>query len=536
MSKSSLVALSPDGRLLAVASSRRIGLLDTLSGKLVSKVDFIPTDRDSDVMPMSVGSGVTRLEFSSDGRHVVASAFNDVVVWSYDDAMRGWPTELSFRVQGTQFRLSPDSLRLMAMGGELSYDDARIYNLESGVLITTREWRQGDYFASARWSGDGQRLVVTSRRDSVVHIWNVAPDDRIAVRFRSSRSPTTLLTPDGRHLLVAEDRSLRRIDTVSGKELGGLELPPEQPAIAATSSDAVRGLLRKGERTWSFDFSSRQLRSLDFHVASLSADGSRTAAITDKKIVIRSFEGRRLKVFRTNEDLRWVRFSHLGNLLITRSGRDFAVRDARSGRVLRRIESCDVEISPDEKWAAVIDCQQLHRTIRLQSLLDSRSFVLSRYSADAELRDPTSYLNQPLTFSDDSCVLLTAPYGEPMQLWTVDDGRRFRTLPSKGWQIAPAFDHDHSLLAVVEEASVRLYDIASGALVAILTDSGERLCRAAFVADGDYLAAVSCRWNTPATLFIPSNPPWTIKVPLWNTAREHRPPAEIQELIAESMR
>ena len=194
------VALSPDGRLLATASSDRAGgylrLWNTTDGQLVRRLEG-HTD------------AVCSVQFSRDGQRLLTS--------SYDTT-------------------------------------ARLWHVETGELIRT--FASHDWWVwSAAFSPDEQRLVTASQDGSAL-VWSVDSGEPVAAPFTGHRQNgnqtpvyTAVFSPDGR--LVASgglDNRVRIWDPNElqpfdyAKAIAGERLPPQPCVVLTGHKAAVRAL------------------------------------------------------------------------------------------------------------------------------------------------------------------------------------------------------------------------------------------------------------------------------------------------------
>jgi WD40 repeat protein len=544
-----IAALSADGSTLAVVSpsGKQVALLDTAAGARIALLSVTTPESKSASAQESFGR--LHLQFAGDGRRLVVGGFGEVQVWDYLDGEERWASTPLCRIPGNQFRVSADGLRLMVVGGSSDpasrFDyNVHIHDLDSGALIATRPL-QG-YFIGGHWTADGQRLLAIAQMDPVVHVWHAALDDRITAHVRAVNSANVAVAADGRSLVVAVKGSLRRLDTVTGTELGRIVLPPQQASFyggsnpidtrGAISANGVRGLIAIANETYAFDISRAYLKAENLgNHPSISPDGNWIAMTEGQKILIRPFVGGRSRVVTADGTVLSFAFSPGGNLLIVKSADSVAAYAVRSGGSRYRVpvKACFDEISPDEQWLAIADCPSMpsnRGALRLVSLTGARPpFAFSSV-------DYTQVLNSPegtrsfFVFSDDSRRLVIAAHGDPLSIWSVADGKLLQTLPVRGADTMPAFDSEGERLAVIDETTLRMYDVRRGSLIGLFASSGRRFCKVAFVGDGDQLTAVTCRWNTPLET-TPLGAWWRTEVPVWNTARERRSPDEIRRLV-----
>jgi len=196
---------SPDGRLLAVASSLGIYLYD--AGTL-EEVRFIPAD-----------AWVRSVAFSPDGQTLVSGSWKTVRLWRVADGtllrtLEGhtdWVRSVAF---------SPDG-RLLASG---SIDGTvRLWRVSDGALLRTLEGHT-DWVESVAFSPDGQTLA-SGAADTTVRLWRAA--DGTLLRTLEGHTDwvrSVAFSPDGQTLASgSDDHTVRLWRAADGALLRTLE-------------------------------------------------------------------------------------------------------------------------------------------------------------------------------------------------------------------------------------------------------------------------------------------------------------------------
>jgi WD40 repeat protein len=211
----SLVALSPDGRLL-ISVSDTIRLWDAASGQLIGQ---LPTG----------GHDVTEcLSFSHDGKVLASSNWSDITLW--DIATRQPIGQLHTEHKGIVYSLafSPDD-KILASGG--THPGGEIYLWD----VATRE-RIGEPFKgdedvnSLAFSPDGKVLASgggltdmfgESTKNSIT-LWNVATQKALGAPLEGHKAPVLSLafSPDGKVLASGSlDKTVKLWDVNARKAL-----------------------------------------------------------------------------------------------------------------------------------------------------------------------------------------------------------------------------------------------------------------------------------------------------------------------------
>lgn len=191
------LALSPDGKLLALARGRQVELLDAAT-------------RTRRQLWSDHAGPVHAVTFSRDGQTIVAATgetglFGEARLWNVADG------KLIRRLQGHRdtlyaARLSPDG-KLLATG---SYDQkVQLWDVATGKSLRTIAGHNGAVL-DLDFSPDGQ-LLATASADRTVKLWRVATGERLDTFGQPLRDQYAVaFSPDGRSLAAGgADRRIR---------------------------------------------------------------------------------------------------------------------------------------------------------------------------------------------------------------------------------------------------------------------------------------------------------------------------------------
>lgn len=445
-------ALSPSGRLLALAAGAQIFLWDLADGSLrgvcaghsdaVSGLAFAPDERTlasgsrdhsirlwrtgDDAQPPALlavlpntGDEVLSVAFSPDGALLAAGSRGrsvrlwETTTWTARHSLEGH----SGPVEAIAF--SPDGATLASAAGDHT---ARLWRTSDGSLLHTLSGHSAPVVGVA-FSSSGATLVTIGEDERLI-AWSSADGARLAaLRPLSGRVTSLALSADGAQLAVgASDGSLA---------VYGLDLDAPQRTRRADHQDAIRSL--------AFDSAGRLL--------SLSGDRTVRAQRPDS--------GAPGVLLQTQGMLQGAALSPDGRLLACSDGEGTVQLWRLSGadeppggrfwRVLRGLHSRPrtIAFAPDLVAVAADD-----GSLRLWRLAD-----LERDSADPAV---TVILGAPalsLAFSADGQLLASAGDTGTIQLWHTDKGVPAGTFEGPGRPVRSlAFSPDHRALAAGDAA------------------------------------------------------------------------------------
>jgi WD40 repeat protein len=485
------LASAPDGRVLAVGTSRGIYLHDA---QTLEQRRFLEAP------------AVTFVSFSPDGRRLAAYAMSvphQVRVWRLDDgALVG---SLDLQEAGTT--IYPTSLAFSADGEQLY---AGYYNRRWEHTILA--WRPESESAGRKafqfdpgsgWQANVVRLIIAPAHDLVVfalfgkvEVHRLSQPQRLfAVEASPEEVRSAALSPDGRRLAIAfTGPKLQLWDLPAGKLLR--ELPISGKVLAAHlefSPDGQRliGALDNNVYIWSLDraeaapdvvalernvkITNAQFSPDPAVIHVLLADGLRNVRIANGTAVraIGEYLGR----------LHGIAFSADGRWLAGAFDHQIALWRVQDGALLRTTAPFaselsgfrvgDLALSGPAPVADAVFSPDLHAAI--YSILGDltigdergRGGSVQVRGADGALRQTLSgYVNvyARLAISPDGRFLAGGDKKGVVLLWRLSDGLNVRVLRGHREAIVGlAFSPDNRLLVTAgSEESVKVWDVASG--------------------------------------------------------------------------
>jgi WD40 repeat protein/tetratricopeptide (TPR) repeat protein len=432
------MALSPDGSLLAVATSLGIYLHDATT---LDQVRLIQT-----------GVWIFSVAFSPDGQMLASGADDGTTqLWQVSDGLLLDTLEgHANRVNGVAF--SPDG-EVLASGSE---DGTVILRQVSDwTLLTTPTGHTGAVNGVA-FSPDGQ-VLASGSTDGTVRLWQVVDGTPLNTLGDNENGVHDVgFSPDGKMLASGmEDGTVRLWRVADGSMLNTLEGMESAVNSVAFSPDGERlatGAMDATVRLWQV------------------ADGLPLDTLARHRAVVYGVafapNGERLVAGAWDGTL-WSWRVADGRLLATQEGQAAAVGS--------------VDFSPDGETLAL---GSWDRRVRLLQALDG---TLLR-----TLTGHTMLLNA-VTFSDSGEMLASAAWENTVRLWRVSDGKLLKSLVGPtGYLKSVAFSPDSKTVAAgSSDGQVWLWQTEDGAKLDPLTGHTGMVNSVAFSLVGELLASGS---------------------------------------------
>jgi hypothetical protein len=191
---------------------------------------------------------VQSVEFSPDGRLLASASTNKTLLWGVEDGQLR-RTLVGHTRAVSSVRFSPDG-RLLASGSE--DETVRLWQVEDGQLRRTLEGHMDDYAVnSVGFSPDG-RLLASGSEDETVRLWQVEDGQlRRTLEGHMDAVNSVGFSPDGRLLASgSEDETVRLWQVEDGKLLhtlqGGMApvfsvaFSPNGELLASGSDEKIR--------------------------------------------------------------------------------------------------------------------------------------------------------------------------------------------------------------------------------------------------------------------------------------------------------
>jgi WD40 repeat protein/predicted MPP superfamily phosphohydrolase len=492
------LALSPDGRWLAVARGFTVAVIDAFTGHVLS------------VLPGGASCALA-VTFSPNGKYLVAASKDGAIrIWDAHrrallrtvDTEPAWVMALAF---------SPDSEMLVSASDN---GPIRLWDVRRGDVLRAIDARIAWFYAVA-FAPDGDAFAA-ALADGTVRVWEAKNGDVIR-SIEGPAGPYMCLSflPDGEGLATtSDDAAIRVLGARSGEvirvlrapELDGLgdsggaeghapidfggptmavAVAASGAAVASVASDgrAVIWDARTGEAgcTIAADSACAVTFSVDgrsLYVTQI--DGSINVADAKTGRVLRSFKGQTSTVDSAV-------FSPAGDTIASASsGGDIRVWDARRGDLLHTLAgpaamgtSLAFSLDGDTLAAAAVD-----GSIRLW---DARRGELLRMLHDS------SHHVTALVFSLDGETLASGAADGSIAFWDARGGDLVRLVEQGSGRVAAlAFSPDGDILAAAgDDGAVRALDPRSGEVIAVLEGHTAPVHSLVFLPDGVTLASAS---------------------------------------------
>ncbi len=500
------VAFSPDGQLLAVASSIGVWLYDAA------------TSRELTLLP-STSDEVHSVAFSRDGKRLAWGSgigLDAVVVWDVvtqtqiATAPNGSITSLSF---------SPDG-RTLAFGAESElhkFERVKLLDIASGnvaILEDKLGARLGfDYIVplSVSFSPDGTTLAFGSERDGTVKLWDVATQTLITSLSGHKLSVTSVsFSPDGRLLASGSIDETVKLWDVSAREniatlkghthtINSVSFSPDGTTLASCShGGASGGTIKLWDVATGRNISTIGPLRWGVLAVSFSPDGTTLASGSyDGTVKLYDVKSGNVEfaISGHGAEGKSVSISRDGTLLAS-GGQDGTIKlwDVSTGRNVETFGVHDLSVnavsySPDGRLLA---SGSRDGTVKLWDVSTGKN-VASRFTYRC------SGAVNSVSFSIDG-VTLASGDAWGVLLWNSATGAQISTPAGyASWVRSVSFSPDGTILAFGADFGAKLWDVATHTPIATLGHASQ-VGSVSFSPDGTILAFAG-GYGEPITLW-----------------------------------
>ncbi len=491
------VALSADGRCLAVASAIGVWLYEAATSRALA---LLPTE-----------SAVHSVAFSLDGTLAAGLDNGQVELWEVETGER-IGTLRHANWGGVTVTFSPDGTRLAS--GSLE-QVIKVWDIETRRVAGTWEVaRDSDSYwdIPVAFSPDGSRLL-SGFQDGTVRLWDVATQTEVVtLEGHTDRVATVSFSPDGSLLVSAggwDDPTVRLWDAATQAQVATLRgHTSEIRSVAFSSPDGntlASGSADRTVRLWNVatqtEVATLQEHRGAVHSVTFSRDGATLiSGSADGRVLLRDLETGNVAGLSGHERLSSMAFSRDGATLASGTA-DGTVRlwDTETQTQIARLEGptgwvYSMAFSPDGLHLA----SGSWRTITLWDLAN-REMIATFEGHSGDVRS--------VAFSSPDGATLASAGGRNdarVRLWNVATRTEIATLEGHtGGIYSVAFSPDGATLASAgdhQDNTVRLWDVAARTEIATLEGHTDGIFSVAFSPDGATLASAGV-WDRTVRLW-----------------------------------
>jgi WD40 repeat protein len=488
---------SPDGSTLLTASSDGTA---AIWKRADPRNPIVLKDVDPKGLALGSSNHVYRATFSPDGK-LIATASTDGVARIWDVSGRlirllkghqSWVEDVSF---------SPDGKLLVSASKDQT---ARIWDLATGDLVTTLRGHRRE-LVSATFSKDKQ-WILTSANDQTFRMWRWTSDakgyresDNDVLVIRNQRPVLAAsFSSDGKVILTRDNGPNARLwDAASGRGIRMLE------GATLVSPNLLRPSLRgstKVEADAAIHASPELLARLNNlyglrNVAGVRVTTSGIKALTGPRDfsyselgILDMSTGQEVKLPLKTSGPPVVDLNANATRLVSFSVTDTVARlwNLDTGTVVAELKDhpiplADAVFSPDGSLVATVSMD----LAKVWSASDGRLLV--------QVKTPVRSMKTVVFSPDNSLLVSVEPYGDPSRVWDVASGRELAVLAGHATEVMGATFNAKGdrLITTSRDKTARVWNVKSGEPVAVLEGHDRTVTSAAFSPDGSLVVTGS---------------------------------------------
>ncbi len=514
------ISLSPDGKLIASASTDGTVKLWNIDGRLlntlphrewVNSVSFSP---DGQVIAATGGNkkdkNITKLwtldgqelkiiegqvswgnsvSFSPNSR-IIATAHDDntIKLWNRDGEELNTLEGHSDSVRSIQF--SPDGKIIASAGHDKTI---KLWTLD-GELLQTIEGHNNLVY-SISFSPDGQTITSASQ-DKTIKLWNLEGELLETFVGHTTSIYSVAFSPDSSTIISGDSDGTIKFWNLKGQELQSIEGHDDTVRSIKFSPDGKMLISASNDKTikfWNLDtmeFDITPGHSDSIYSVTYSPDGKMIASgSNDKTIKLWNPEtGKEIRTLKDHNDLvRNIEFSPDGKLIASGSYDDtIKLWNRETGELILTLEVenatiNDISFHPNGQIIAFAGEEGV---IQFWNLENGENFQTIK-GHDQQIYD--------ISYSPDGKIISSASADDTVKLWDVEYGELIQTFTGHTDDVrSVVFNPDSKIITSASlDDTIRIWNVNTGELIQKLEEHESNIYNVAFSPNGKILASAS---------------------------------------------
>jgi len=519
---------SPDGKYIVSASVEDVHIRDIKTGKIlktlkghtmIHSISFSPKGKhvmsistDGNIKIWDVETGICTRErdgyvnsgnFSPDGRYIVYTAFNTILLWNLDtnEVLRTFEGHTKL-VNTASF--SHDGRYIVSASDDRSI---KLWDVESGKLLRTYEGHT-DCVKSASFSPDG-KYIVSASNDGTIRLWKTQSEYSVCVNKIKGHTDWVLsvsFSPNGKYIVSASrDKTIKIWDL----DKHTTTLPQQLMYIRSASfspdgNKIVSGAFGGSVCLWNSRTGDcyKKISTQGTDGVIFSPDGRLIASRSIDIIELWDIETSRLlrKLEGHAYNINSISFSPDGKKIVS-SSNDESVKvwDVQTGDCLMTLNGHTYNVmyalfSPDGKWIVSASADKTAR------LWDAETGNCTKV-----LGGHTNHVNYAAFSSDGKNIISVSGYNPTIKIWDVNTGDCFNTITGFKGEIKSVLPitPDWKYILLVDRNTIGIWNIETVNRVNILQGHTDQVQCASFSLDGSHIVSASYDKSVKIWDFLP---------------------------------